>query len=87
MATPSSMIHVFLLGIPDATVFCPHFTDCSWIQERIVEQIMDIPLPQIMEKMMEVVRIIPQEHVQNRTVEQIVDVSTDRGLAHAPDSG
>ena len=34
-----------------------------------------IPLPQIMEEMMEVVQIIPQEFVQNRTVEQFVDVS------------
>ena len=39
---------------------------------------MDIPLPQIMEETMEVVQIIPQEFVQNRTVEQIV-VETGAG--------
>ena len=33
---------------------------------------MDFPLPQILEVMMEVVQIILQEFVQNRTVEQIV---------------
>ena len=44
------------------------------IQERIAEQVVDIPLPQIMEEMMEVVLFIPRTR-QNRTVEQIVDVS------------
>ena len=37
-------------------------------------QIADIPVPQILEEMMEVVRIFPRTR-QNRTVEQIVDVS------------
>ena len=31
-----------------------------------------LPFPQIVEEMMDVVQIIPQEFVQNRTVEQIV---------------
>ena len=39
---------------------------------------MDIPFPQIMEETIEVVQIIPQEFVQNRTVEQIV-VETGAG--------
>ena len=39
---------------------------------------MDIPLPQITEETIEVVQIIPQEFVQNRTVEQIV-VETGAG--------
>ena len=50
------------------------------IQERIAEQVVDIPLPQIMEEMMEVVLFIPRTR-QNRTVEKIVDVSI------SPDSG
>ena len=44
------------------------------IQERIAEQVVDIPLPQIMEEMTEVVLFMPRTR-QNRTVEQIVDVS------------
>ena len=44
------------------------------IQERIAEQVVDIPLPQIMEEMMDVVLFIPRTR-QNRTVEQIVHVS------------
>ena len=39
------------------------------ISERIVEQIVDVPVPQIMEEIVEVVQIIPQERVQNRKVE------------------
>ena len=38
------------------------------IQERIAEQVVDIPLPQIMEEMMKVVLIIPRTR-QNRTVQ------------------
>ena len=45
------------------------------IQDRIAVQVVDIPLPQIMEEMVEVVLFI-QRTRQNRTVEQIVDVST-----------
>ena len=44
------------------------------IRERIPEQVVDAPLPQIMEEMMEVVLFTPRTR-QNRTVEQIVDVS------------
>ena len=44
------------------------------IQERIVEEIIDVPVPQWIEEMIEVVKLIPQERVENRTAEQIVDV-------------
>ena len=45
------------------------------IQERIAEQVVDIPLPQIMEEMMEVVLFSSTYASESRTVEQIVDVS------------
>ena len=43
------------------------------IQERIVEDT-DIPVPQMMEKTIEVVKPIPQEQVQNRTMGRVIDV-------------
>ena len=42
----------------------------SAMQNRFPEQIMDSPVPQLMEA---VVEVIPQEHVQNRFLEQIAD--------------
>ena len=43
-------------------------------QERIVEQITDAHVPQIMEEIVEVGKIVQQVRVQQRTVEEIVDV-------------
>ena len=45
------------------------------IQERIVEDIIDVSLSHAMEETIEVVKSGPQEQVQFRTVEQIVFVS------------
>ena len=45
------------------------FEEC--VQNRVPEQIMDSPVPQLMEA---VVEVIPQERVQNRTLKQIVGV-------------
>ena len=45
------------------------------IHERIVEETIDVPVPQVMKEVIEVVKVIPHEPVQNRTVEHIVDVS------------
>ena len=44
------------------------FEEC--VQNRFPEQIMDSPVPQLMEAVLEV---IPQERVQNRFLEQIAD--------------
>ena len=33
-----------------------------------------MPVPQIMEEIVEVVRLIPQERIQQRTIEKFVDV-------------
>ena len=41
---------------------------------RQVEQIVDVPVPQVVEEVVQVDRIVPQERVQQRTVEQIVEV-------------
>ena len=43
------------------------------IQECIVQET-DVPVPHMMEKTIEVMKLIPQERVQNRTVEQVIDV-------------
>eukprot|EP00971_Amphidinium_carterae_P180775 3585682-Amphidinium_carterae.1 len=40
----------------------------------MVEQIVDVPVPQTVEEIINVPKIIPQERVQNRTVEMVVDV-------------
>ena len=37
-------------------------------------EIIDVMVPQVTEETFEGVQIIPQEHVQNRTLEQFVDV-------------
>jgi len=42
------------------------------IQERIVEEIIDVPVPLVMEKTVEVAKHIPQEPMQSYTVKQIV---------------
>ena len=43
-------------------------------QDRNVEQITDVHVPQIMEEFVEVAKIAKQERVQQRTVKEIVDV-------------
>ena len=50
------------------------------IQERIAEQDVDIPLPQIMEEMMEVVLFSTTYASESYS-------GTDRGRLHSPDSG
>jgi len=44
------------------------------VQQRTVEQVVDVPVPQVVEEVIEVAKVIPQERVQQRTVEQVVDV-------------
>merc|ERR1712032_363258 len=44
------------------------------VQQRTVEQVVDVPVPQVVEEIVEIAKIIPQERVQQRTVEQVVDV-------------
>ena len=43
------------------------------IQECIAQET-DVPVPHMMEKTIEVMKLIPLERVQNRTVEQVIDV-------------
>ena len=50
-------------------VLVPHITEAI-AADRFPEQIMDLPVPQLMEA---VVEVTPQERVQNRTQEQIAD--------------
>ena len=41
--------------------------------ERIVEQIDDVPVPQVVEDLLEAVEITPQEHISERILEQFVE--------------
>ena len=41
---------------------------------QIQEQIVDVPVPQIMEGTIEVAKLIPQERIQRRTLEETVSV-------------
>ena len=55
-----------------------HMVSQEGIQERLVEEIVDVPIPQVMEKTVEVAKHIPQEPVQSYTLEQIVDMPVPR---------
>ena len=41
---------------------------------QILDQIVDVPVPQIMEETVEVAKLIPQERIQQRTLEETVNV-------------
>ena len=56
----------------------PTGTRAERVQNRTPEQIVDVPVPQLMEAIVEVLPSSPQERVQNRTPEQIVDVPVPR---------
>ena len=43
-------------------------------QQRIVEQFQNIPVPEIVEEIVQVVKMIPQERIQNSILEQIQNV-------------
>ena len=47
-----------------------HTVPQEGIQERIVGEIMDVPVPQMAEQMLEVPKIIPQDRILQRTVKQ-----------------
>ena len=58
----------------DYKKFITQFGKCLKPWETIVEQITDVHVPQIMEEIVEVAKILQQVSVQLRTVEEIVDV-------------
>ena len=43
------------------------------IQQRIVEQIADVPVPQVVEELVEVSKVFTQDRVQQRFVEQTIE--------------
>ena len=49
-------------------------TSQEQIQERTVEETIDVPVPQLMVETIEAVKLIPHDKVQKRTVRKIVDV-------------
>ena len=44
------------------------------VQQHTVEQIVDVPVPQVVEEIAEVVQIIHQERISERIIDRIVDV-------------
>ena len=60
--------------IVEQRVEVPKIIPQERVQQRTVEQIVDVPVPQVVEEIVEVAKIIPQERVQQRTVEQVIDV-------------
>ena len=54
--------------------------DVPSLQERIVEQITHVPVPQIVEETVEVAKIFHQERVQQPTLEEIVVVPVPQFL-------
>ena len=44
------------------------------IQQRTVEQTIDVLVPQVVKEMLGAIQIIPQDRVSERVVEQVVDV-------------
>ena len=75
------IIHVPVPPIADEIVEVPQ----ERISECIAEQIVYVPVPPNPEETVEVMRLASQERVQQRTVEQIVDVpvTTHVGAAQA----
>ena len=63
-----------LAEIDDYKNFIKQFCKCLKLWETIVEQITDVHVPQIMEEIDEVAKIVQQVRVQLRTVEEIIDV-------------
>ena len=53
-------------------------------EENTIEEIIDIPVPHVMEKTTEVVKLIPQERIQNRTMEQIIHVPVLQETVEVP---
>ena len=42
------------------------------VQNRTVEQVVDVPVPHIHGEIVEVIQLVPQERISDRMVEQIV---------------
>ena len=55
------------------TVEMPQVQFLDRVRGRTIEETIDIPVPHVMKKITEGVKLIPQEHAQNRAVEQIID--------------
>ena len=57
------------------------------IQLRILGQILDVPVPQVVEEILLVIKVIPQVRVSERIVEQIFDVPVLQSLEEIGFSG
>ena len=50
-----------------------------WVQERIIEEIVDVLVPQAMKDCVEAVKLVPQDEAQNRALEETVAVPVPEG--------
>ena len=59
-------------GILDVVKLIPQ--PQKWVQNRVIEQNVDAPVPQIQEQSVDGMEVIPRKRVQQHTVERTVDV-------------
>ena len=59
-------------GILDVVKLIPQPQE--WVQNRVIEQKVDAPVPQIQEQSVDDMKVIPRKRVQQHTVERTVDV-------------
>ena len=76
--TPAVSLDEEIMEIPktqtqEKIMYCLKEGPSEFLEELIIEK-SDVLVPHLMEKTIEVVKLIPQERVQNRTVEQIIDM-------------
>ena len=65
------------IQMQEEITYCLKEDQSEFLEELIIEK-SDVPVPHVMEKTIEVVKLIPQEQAQNRTVRQITDVPVPR---------
>ena len=80
--TPTASLDEEVMEIPktqtrEKNICCLKEDQSEFLEELIIEK-SDVPVSHVMEKTIEVVKLIPQEQAQNRTVRQITDVPVPR---------
>ena len=55
------------------------------LQNRIVEQVVDVPVPQIQEEIVEVIQLVPPERISDRTSRANREVVRSIPMEHIPE--
>ena len=58
----------------------PKTSNCVRTSQRAVEQIFDVPVPEMVNQLVEASKTVPQDRIRQRTVEQIVDAPVPQVL-------